>query len=1516
MSGFSAPVSQNDPLAPDPLGPPPAAQADRREAILRSLVRQDVPLPVRLPGSQEPVGEAEQMAAAMRKAQATQRQQTDQLMMASLAEAVKVDPTTRAEAVTIANGMGISDVGYVERNLPVLREVARRRAIAAMDLAGTNPRLAEHLTDLDFARLAHDDIQELSTWELTMRRWDAARTQVELAGLADKMRWGTATPEEIQKIAELRAKLQSLPQDSGWNPVAGTAYVVGQLYSTLPTALAMGVTTGAAYAGMAALAGQAGPQAALPEEVVTVPTGFGAGFWRGFTGTLFLQSANIEGGLAYLEMLDKGYSKEAAKWASTGVGLVNGALEVTGEALLARPLLQNLKRDVARGLLQRTTTQALKEAGKHYLVGSGGELATEITQELSQAVGEEIARQFSPNKENLPSDWKSGQIIPRLLEVAKETAVGTSLIGGFAPTVRFMHDVRTANQAIAAHDFVKALQEGAAASKVAERSPEAWMRYVASTAKGNVEDLFVDGQQFATVLQQLDVTTEGRMSKDLEVSAPDVYQQIADAAAHGNDVVIPTEVFAGKIARSELGAALVDHIRTDPDGISYAAAKEVIGKREKYFAEQAAKVEQELGAASEWVQQADKVEEAMAEKMRSAAVPATQIAPQAAFYRNFVTTMARQMNMTPEQFDREHGLRAVIRGVPPGTGEHFNQNAPKSLEDVRADWSQKGIENYVSEKNGVITLSQIVVPKEQRGHGIGSDAMRKLVAYADSTRQRIALSPSVDFGASSKSRLVRFYKQFGFFENKGRNKDFTISETMIREPVKLPLFQTVGTMPGSPEFDAWFKQSKVVDANGKPQVVYHGTARPDRVGNRFRKSRATSGPMAFFTDSPELASNYSQTKADTSRVDEGVDYGDWFKIKVGRREVPLSRLWWNLSSEQRAKIAARAGHVSNDANGDLVYDESTNKGLGGYDQHLKEARGNHILALTEEWLNSAALFDNEQEFVKVLDLAGLDLPVREDFPHQSNPGVFPVYLSIQNPLDTANIPPEVAAQLEKVGKRKRGPKLRREVDLWDKGGLTGPQWLARLADDRANGTTHAWTSIPDWVTETLQSLGYDGIKDVSGKGGGEQHAVWIPFEETQVKSIWNRGTWSQTDPNILHAEGDAREVLGGYQLGGGTAWLHKKANLSTFLHEMGHYYLDVLSRLGTQPTAAPAVRMDFQRVLIWFGIKDEAAWRALSPEEQRPYHEMWARNFEAYLATGKAPSYALDGAFARFRAWLVRTYKDVIGKLNQAYRDEFHKDLPALTPEVRAVMDRLFASEEQIREYDSIYNPAVFQTKEEFTAGGRSEAQWNQYQLALEEYQQKAIADMTAQSLGTARWLSVAAKRAAKDFDRERAAAEKEIATKVRAELEASPLYRAERALRFGEAMNDAGEMVPLKLDREAVLQILGGDEKALARFGRGKSGMLTKGGASPDIVAAMFGYPSGERLVQELAAALTLEEAVKANTAAQLFADAPEWSDPEFRQFQIEKAIHNELRGKFLHREDAGHHPIGIGIGVGEQHR
>ena len=87
---------------------------------------------------------------------------------------------------------------------------------------------------------------------------------------------------------------------------------------------------------------------------------------------------------------------------------------------------------------------------------------------------------------------------------------------------------------------------------------------------------------------------------------------------------------------------------------------------------------------------------------------------------------------------------------------------------------------YESGKD-ILTLSKIIVPKELRGQGMGSTAMKKIIQHADQNNKTIALTPSADYGGN-KNKLIKFYKQFGFVMNKGRNKNYETQELMVREP--------------------------------------------------------------------------------------------------------------------------------------------------------------------------------------------------------------------------------------------------------------------------------------------------------------------------------------------------------------------------------------------------------------------------------------------------------------------------------------------------------------------------------------------------------------------------------------------------------------------------------------------------------------------------------------------------------------------------------------------------------------
>jgi len=130
----------------------------------------------------------------------------------------------------------------------------------------------------------------------------------------------------------------------------------------------------------------------------------------------------------------------------------------------------------------------------------------------------------------------------------------------------------------------------------------------------------------------------------------------------------------------------------------------------------------------------------------------------------------------------------VKRGQPLFMAENSaNADTHQAELDAFSDkWKKSGVRTspYIAHGTGDIRPGMVIVPKEKRSQGIGTQVMEDLVRIADQQGRRIALTPSTDFGGTSVSRLKDFYSRFGFVENKGKNKDFATKETMLRPAAK------------------------------------------------------------------------------------------------------------------------------------------------------------------------------------------------------------------------------------------------------------------------------------------------------------------------------------------------------------------------------------------------------------------------------------------------------------------------------------------------------------------------------------------------------------------------------------------------------------------------------------------------------------------------------------------------------------------------------------------------------------
>ena len=307
-----------------------------------------------------------------------------------------------------------------------------------------------------------------------------------------------------------------------------------------------------------------------------------------------------------------------------------------------------------------------------------------------------------------------------------------------------------------------------------------------------------------------------------------------------------------------------------------------------------------------------------------------------------------------------------------------------------------------------------------------------------------------------------------------------------------------------------------------PIDAYTGTQRLDRLLEKpgIDQSRATSGPMPYFTDEKPLASSYAIGKQDTSL--EHADYGDWFKYKspVTGTERPIHKSWNLLPPNEQKRISDELGKIGYIDEDHTIIGKTNDNVAGAGSDHwqytLKSNKGNALAAAKDLWLDSGNLFGREDEFKKVLDLAGVK-NVTLDNPNAVAPGILPARLRMEKPFETT--PENVSSLLDDFRKAQQPAKYSGGVDGWDKNGPRGAAFVSQLEADLKNGTTFAWTSIPDWATEVLKKKGFDGIKDIGGKNGGPTHTVYIPFSPSQVRSRFAKFDPKKRDSSDLLAAG-------------------------------------------------------------------------------------------------------------------------------------------------------------------------------------------------------------------------------------------------------------------------------------------------------------------------------------------------------------------------------------------------------------
>ncbi len=226
------------------------------------------------------------------------------------------------------------------------------------------------------------------------------------------MNGGKNQKDAYAKILE-GDEYQFAPGNDAASAVSGAMELIGQQFRqfTNPSTLAL---TGTA-ATMAAVAGQAGPQALLPEEVITVPAAATAAFAAGSAKS----NLEIEAGHAYNEMLESGISEDTARKVATAVGTVNAGLEL----LQVDELLDAYKVTKASGATKTFTKRLLDE-----LVERGIDVGKETMQEVAQEGVTIAGTQLASKRDKGEYAYTADEVKGRLGDTAKSSALSFGLM--------------------------------------------------------------------------------------------------------------------------------------------------------------------------------------------------------------------------------------------------------------------------------------------------------------------------------------------------------------------------------------------------------------------------------------------------------------------------------------------------------------------------------------------------------------------------------------------------------------------------------------------------------------------------------------------------------------------------------------------------------------------------------------------------------------------------------------------------------------------------------------------------------------------------------------------------------------------------------------------------------------------------------------------------------------------------------------------------------------------------------
>ena len=1270
--------------------------------------------------------------------------------------------------------------------------------------------LPQRLSDQKFSDLSHDDIGELSEIERKAGVLRAAPEDGFFTDIGKSLKRGWLTAEKnfngmfmrsdvfgLNRQREAAAKANGVYYNRELDIAHSQAKLQRNIDRYAPDATLQKQQRGLAE--QKTLAGAAGylvknptlllntSAESLGQNALGLAAGAATGGWAA-VGTVGASSGAQEYAATMEEVLEK-HAHELGGMTPTE----RYAYALSREDWMAEAKKKAWKRGISIGLFDAATAGL---AGR-LLGGATGKLsaAARTAGEAGIQAGGGAAGEATAQA--LTGEYKPGDII---MEAFAELPTGAFEARSNYKEARAKVEERAA-QAQAAEQARARLKEQAQAvtnSRLTKRDPDKQAAFV-NDVYGEDQKIYFDG---GALMQS------GRAAAVAQ-AMPDMAAKIQEAAETGGMVEITRGDFHARLTQEDQNA-LAEIAMETPDSMTAAEAEEI--RKSGFDAMMDEAYQADLTRHQEEQAQAEQdrrvaefeafKEEAKAQLAATGVMDANQAEANATLYARAVETLASRLNMGIRDFDAAYGgLNVVGESLIDDGVLNQSASAMKSTEAnlqrgrdamnkaliekadqkramYRSDtgwidfvWGSEGVLKANGKTKGAMGLAHIIESRMRKDEMSYQDVAEMLTMQITDT---IAKGGSSRIYSNGKSESM-FIEHNGYRATLVRNKG---SNGWLMNAFELHQGGDTGKSNDS-KVSTHDQTTRHRSEVGAPDVLNNSTPNADTNQDILFQS-ATEEQRQFSETATQYGGKaaYDQAKADGKTE---LTYRQWVQVRT-----PAFKAWfgdWENDPNNASKV------VNPETGEPLVVYHGTDAEFNVFDR--SKAGSN-----TDNGMRGKGFY------------MATDRRTAEGYGNR----LIESFTDLKNPFYPSDF--ESAEAIAQYLTEKL------EAKGFDE--YTVDEAMFKIRDGRFTvGQSYSGT-----FAGILKDAGFDGVVY-------QKAEEVIAFRPNQIKSATdNTGAFSPENDSILYQGGADR---GMFSREHNLIALLKNADASTFVHELGHFFLETNTRIARDLTAKPAENLteqerqflsDVQTTLDWFGVKDLAAWDAMSLNEQRENHEKWARGFEAYLYEGKAPSEELRGVFRRFRSWLKQVYQS-LKNLNVE-----------LTDEVRSVFDRMFASDEQIQQTQYINGMAPL--FEDAAQAGMDDADYAQYRHNAERATAEAQDDLTARALRDMAFIRNLRARKIREMRKQYKADFQRAEMAARGSIMSQPVYRAWQLLtarmteenRIGDGKPKFNKQVDAAHDSLF---------EAIAKLGGvNKDEMISQFGLDPKdkIPAVHIGYP------------------------------------------------------------------------------